>query len=328
MRTFIADSQSYPIRGIFRISRGEKTEARVVEVSISEDDFVGHGECVPYARYGETIESVLGQLAHVKTAVEQGLSRADLQDLLRPGAARNAIDCAMWDLEARTSGIPVAKIAEVGKELHAVDTAFTLSLDSPEAMAQAANANAHLPLLKLKLGGLGDLERVRAVRAAAPSIRLIADANESWSTTNLQEYLPTMHELGVELIEQPLPAGDDDFLETFDSPVPLAADESCRDLQSLRGLAGKYSIANIKLDKTGGLTEAIQLQKLAHSLGFRTMIGCMVATSLSMAPGLVVAQHADVVHLDGPMLLQRDRNPSLKYSGGLVHPSDGGVWAK
>ncbi|MDX6353481.1 MAG: L-Ala-D/L-Glu epimerase [Streptomyces sp.] len=327
MRTLTAAVEDFPIRGVFRISRGEKTIAQVVTVTVSQDGVVGQGECVPYARYGESARSVCGQIEQVREAVESGMGLDELQSALPAGAARNALDCALWDLAARTSGTRVADLAGLPHALKPVLTAYTLSLDTPERMGAAAQRHAHLPILKVKLGGRGDPERVKAVRAAAPSARLFLDANESWTPEQLRDFTPVFHDLGVELIEQPLPAADDEFLASFNSPVPLAADESCRDLSTLEGVAGKYAIANIKLDKTGGLTEALRLEAAARSAGLRTMTGCMVATSLSMAPGVVLAQRTDFVHLDGPLLLAGDRSPALRYVDALVHPADGGIWA-
>ncbi|MEU0948673.1 N-acetyl-D-Glu racemase DgcA [Streptomyces canus] len=327
MRTLTATVENFPIQEVFRISRGEKTVARVVTVTVSENGVTGRGECVPYGRYDESPRSVCEQIELARGAVESGIGIDELQNLLPPGAARNAVDCALWDLTARTADRSVAELADLTGELHPVLTAYTLSLDTPERMGAAAQRHGHLPILKVKLGGTGDLERVGAVRTAAPTARLILDANESWTPEQVQQFTPVLHEMRVELIEQPLPADDDDFLLSFDSPVPLAADESCRDLATLEKVADRYAIANIKLDKTGGLTEALRVERAARSMGLKTMTGCMVATSLSMAPGVVLAQRTDFVHLDGPMLLAGDRFPALRYVGALVHPADGGVWA-
>lgn len=315
-----------PIRGVFRISRGSKTLAESIVVRIEEQGRVGNGECVPYGRYGESIESVAAQIRSVAPAVEEGIDLLELQSLLPPGSARNAIDCALWDLRSRLAGRTVASFAGFGDTLEPVVTAFTLSLDEPEAMAEKAREFAHLPLLKLKLGGDGDLERVRAVRRAAPKARLMADANESWQPRHLDAFLPEFAELGMELLEQPLPAGADDALLGYASPVPLAADESCRDLRSIADIRTKYAFANIKLDKTGGLTEALALADAARAAGMKVMVGCMVASSLSMAPGIVLAQKAAVVHLDGPLLLARDHEPALRYEGATLFP-DAKVWS-
>jgi L-Ala-D/L-Glu epimerase / N-acetyl-D-glutamate racemase len=327
VRILTATVEDFPIRGVFRISRGEKTIAQVVTVTVSQDGLVGQGECVPYPRYGESARSVCDQIEQVREAVESGMTVEELRSALPAGAARNAVDCALWDLTARTAGKSVAELVGLPRALRPVVTAYTLSLDTPERMGAAAQSYAHMPVLKVKLGADGVLERVTAVRAAAPSARLILDANESWTPKQVQEFTPVLRDMGVELIEQPLPEADDDFLASFDSPVPLAADESCRDLATLERVVGKYSVATIKLDKAGGLTEALRLEAAARSAGLRTMTGCMVATSLSMAPGIVLAQHTDFVHLDGPLLLAADRSPALRYADALLHPSDGGVWA-
>jgi L-alanine-DL-glutamate epimerase-like enolase superfamily enzyme len=318
--------RTLPIRGVFSISRGSKTLADSIVVRIGERDVAGYGECVPYGRYGESIESVAAQIESVTGAIEEGIDLQELQRLLPPGSARNAIDCALWDLRSRLSGRTVASFAGLQQPLGPVITAFTLSLADPQAMADKAREFAHLPLLKLKLGGEGDLERVRAVRKAAPQARLMADANESWQVEHLNAFLPEFAELGVELLEQPLSAGADEALLGYASPVPLAADESCRDLGSVADISRKYAFANIKLDKTGGLTEALALADAARSAGMKIMVGCMVASSLSMAPGIVLAQTAEVVHLDGPLLLARDYDPALRYEGARLYP-DSRVWS-
>jgi L-Ala-D/L-Glu epimerase len=325
-RTLHCEPRTFPIRGVFRISRGSKTQAEAVIVRITEGDVTGRGECIPYARYGETVQGVSAQIASVADAVRDGLDLQGLQTLLPPGSARNALDCALWDLRSKISGHAVSSFAGLKAPLSPVATAFTLSLASASAMAEVARAQKHLPLLKLKLGGDGDLERVRAVREAAPRSRLMADANESWTPDHLRLYLPEFAALGVELLEQPLPADADDALIGYASPVPLAADESCRDLQSIAGIRDKYAFANIKLDKTGGLTEALALADAARAAGMKVMVGCMVASSLSMAPGIVLGQEADVVHLDGPLLLAEDQEPALRYEGATLFP-DARVWS-
>jgi L-alanine-DL-glutamate epimerase-like enolase superfamily enzyme len=325
-RTLHCETRTFPIRGVFRISRGSKTQADAVIVRITEGDMAGSGECIPYARYGESVDSVSAQIASVAGTVCEGIDLRDLQTLLPPGSARNALDCALWDLRSKLSGHSVSSFAGLNAALSPVTTAFTLSLGSPSVMANAARAHNHLPLLKLKLGGDGDLERVRAVREAAPHARLMADANESWAPHHLHLYLPEFAALGIELLEQPLPADADEALLGYESPVPLAADESCRDLNSIAGIRDKYAFANIKLDKTGGLTEAFALAEAARAAGMKVMVGCMVASSLSMAPGIVLAQQADVVHLDGPLLLAEDQEPALRYSGATLFP-DKRVWS-
>jgi L-alanine-DL-glutamate epimerase-like enolase superfamily enzyme len=325
-RTLEQLHRALPIRGVFRISRGSKTVAESIVVTISEGGSLGWGECVPYARYGESIESVTAQIEAARAAIEGGIDLQSLQELLPPGSARNAIDCALWDLRSRLSGHSVASFAGLDSPLGPVMTAFTLSLGEPHEMAEKAREFAHYPLLKLKLGGEGDLERVRAVRKATPRARLMADANESWQPGHLEAFLPEFARLGVELLEQPLPAGADDALLHYKSPVPLAADESCRDLTSIGDIRNKYEVANIKLDKTGGLTEGLALAEAARAAGMKIMVGCMVASSLSMAPGIVLAQSAEVVHLDGPLLLASDHDPSLSYEGAMLYP-DARVWS-
>lgn len=325
-RTMCIEHRIFPIRGVFRISRGAKTEAHTVEVTIREGAVIGRGECVPYAHYGETVASVLAELQRVRDDVEAGMDLTALQAALPPGSARNAVDCALWDLRSRLTGVPVATYANLPGPLQPVTTAFTISLDTPEVMARQALACGDMPLLKLKLGGDGDDARVRAVRQAVPSARIIADANESWTVGHLHAYLREFAALGVELLEQPLPAGADEALRMFASPVPLAADESCRDERSIPSLVGKYAFANLKLDKAGGLTEALRMAATARAAGLRVMVGCMVGSSLSMAPGIVLAQFAEMVHLDGPLLLAHDAEPGYRYEGATLRP-DADVWS-
>jgi L-alanine-DL-glutamate epimerase-like enolase superfamily enzyme len=325
MRSVVCHARTYPIRGIFRISRGAKTQSDAVVVEITQNDATGRGECIPYAHYGESVTSVLEQIRAAEQAICDGIDLTGLQRLLPPGAARNAVDCALWDLRCKLTGVSAAEFAGLAQPLRPLVTAFTLSLDTPERMAAQASAHRDKPILKIKLGGEGDVDRVEAVRAAAPGARLSADANESWTAADLQ-MLPELARLGVELLEQPLRASEDDALIGFRSPVPLAADESCRDRRSVASLRGKYAFANIKLDKTGGLTEALATAHEARDAGLQVMVGCMVASSLSMAPGLVVAQDADFVHLDGPMLLAADWSPSLPMHAGTIFP-DAAVWS-
>ena len=317
-----AREEAWPIRGSFRISRGAKTEARVVVAEISDGAHRGRGECVPYARYGESVESVLAQIASVQGALTD---RAALQAQLLAGAARNAVDCALWDLEAKRSGRRVWELAGLAEPEPRI-TAYTLSLDEPALMAEAARAAADRPLLKLKLGGEGDPERVAAVRQAAPRARLIVDANEAWRPDQLEPFGRALAALGVELIEQPLPASDDAALAAVARPVPICADESCHDRAGLAGLVGRYDCVNLKLDKTGGLTEALALAREAERLGLGLMVGCMVGTSLAMAPATLLAGAAAFVDLDGPLLLARDREAGLSYDGGLVRPPDRALW--
>lgn len=330
-RRLIVRRESFPIRGSFRISRGAKTEAQVVVAEVTAGDgpgrgAVGRGECVPYARYGLTVDGVVAALEAMAGAVADGIDRHALLTAMAPGAARNALDCALWDLEAKLSGTPVWRLAGLAAPPQPLVTAYTLSVDTPEAMAAAARAAADKPLLKLKLTGDGDLERVRAVRENAPASRLIVDANEAWTIDHLTRFAPAFAGLGVELIEQPLPDAADDALAGFHSAVPLGADESCHGLDSLEPLKGRYQTINIKLDKTGGLTEALMLKKAAETAGFSVMVGCMVATSLAMAPGVILAQGAPLVDLDGPLLLAQDRIPGLRYEGTTVFPPEPALW--
>jgi len=320
-----AKIERWPIEGGFAISRGAKTEAVVIVARLSRGNHQGRGECVSYARYGESVEGVVQAIEVCAPAIGQGLDRVGLQDLLSAGAARNAVDCALWDLEAKRSGRSVAELAGLAP-LRAVETAFTISLASPEEMAARARDASRYPLLKLKLGGDGDEVRLVAVRQAVPNARLIADANEAWRTPNLERLLAAAKAAGIELIEQPLPAGDDALLEHVARIVPLCADESAHDRASLATIARRYDAVNIKLDKTGGLTEALATAAEARRLGLKIMVGCMVATSLAMAPALLLAQDADFVDLDGPLLLERDRVPGLSYSSGTIMPAPAALW--
>lgn len=317
--------ERWPLANVFTIARGSKTEAVVVVVEISRDGLRGRGECVPYARYGETVEGVVEAIEARREAIEAGLSRAALQDLVPAGAARNAIDCALWDLEAKLAGNPAWRMAGL-TEPGPLTTAYTISLGEPEAMAEATAKAAHRPLLKIKLGTPDDTARIAAVRRHAPRSQLIIDANEGWRADNLVANLRACAEAGVTLIEQPLPAGDDGALGQVERIVPVCADESLHDRASLPDLRGRYDAINIKLDKAGGLTEAIALAKRARSLGLDLMIGCMVGTSLAMAPALLLAGQAVVVDLDGPLLLARDREPGLRYDGSTVYPPEAGLW--
>ncbi|WP_111732952.1 N-acetyl-D-Glu racemase DgcA [Roseovarius amoyensis] len=306
---------------VFTISRGSRTEAQVLTVRVSQDGVTGRGECVPYARYDETLDSVEAQIA----ALPETIDRAALYDLLPAGAARNAVDCALWDLEAKQTGKRVWELAGLpapGPEI----TAYTLSLDTPENMRAQAEKNAYRPLLKIKLGTPDDMPRLEAVRAGAPEARIIVDANEGWSAEVYADLAPHLVRLGVALVEQPLPAGDDDALAGMARPVPVCADESCHDRASLPALKGKYDVINIKLDKTGGLTEALALRDAARAAGYGDMVGCMVGSSLAMAPAVLVAQGALVTDLDGPLLLAEDRDDALKYDAVGVHPPETALW--
>lgn len=306
---------------VFTISRGSRTEAKVLTVRLSDGTVRGWGECVPYARYGETLESVAAQIE----GLPERFDPADLIDLLPAGAARNAVDCALWDLEAKRTGRRVwdlAGMAAPGPEI----TAYTLSLDTPQAMQEQAVRNAHRPLLKIKLGTPDDMPRLEAVRRGSPNARIIVDANEGWSADDYADLAPHLLRLGVELVEQPLPAGQDDALAKMERPVPVCADESCHDRSSLSDLKGKYDVVNIKLDKTGGLTEALALRDAARAQGFGVMVGCMIGSSLAMAPAVLVAQGALVTDLDGPLLLAEDRENPLTFDENGVHPPDAVLW--
>lgn len=317
--------ETWPIAGHFAISRGAKSEARVVVARLSDGEFHGCGECVPYARYGESVEAVAAALHDMAPKLTGDFTRAQLQQAMPPGAARNALDCALWDIEAKRAGLPAYALAGLPQPKPLV-TAFTISLGSPEAMANAARAATHRPLLKIKLGAKGDGERIAATRAAVPHAELIVDANEGWNADTLAENLAACARAGVKLVEQPLPAGADEALRGVTHPVPICADESAHDSASLAALVGKYDAVNIKLDKTGGLTEALEMAAEAQRLGFDLMAGCMVATSLSMAPAMLIAQSSRFVDLDGPLLLVRDREHGLVYEGSLVHPPEPALW--
>lgn len=312
----------FPLAKVFTIARGSRTEAVVLRVEIEEDGFTGRGECVPYARYNETVESVTAQIEGLKTP----LTRAELQSALEPGAARNAVDCALWDLESKKTGIPVWKLAGISEPTPEI-TAYTLSLDTPEKMEQQAAENASRPLLKTKLGGgIEDIARIEAVRRGAPDSRIIVDANEGWTADIYREMAPVLVRLGVEMVEQPLPASDDDALLEIERVLPVCADESCHDRESLAALKGKYDMVNIKLDKTGGLTEALELREAAIAEGYKVMVGCMVGSSLAMAPAVLVASGAAVVDLDGPLLLAEDRTHPLEYDDKFVFPPKSALW--
>ena len=317
--------ERWPIAGAFTISRGAKTEAVIVVAELSDGHHRGRGECVPYARYGETVEGVAAAIAAMGEAIAGGLDRERLQRAMPAGAARNALDCAFWDLAAKRAGRPVHELIGLPPP-QPLTTAYTISLAAPEAMAQAAVAAADRTLLKVKLGGASDGARIAAVRRAAPHAELIVDANEGWTAENLATNLAACAQAGVTLIEQPLPAGADDALARIAHPLPICADESVHDSASLAALKGKYDAVNIKLDKTGGLTEALAMARQAEALGFALMAGCMVATSLAMAPAMLLAQLARVVDLDGPLLLVRDRQDGLRYDGSRVHPPTAALW--
>ncbi len=314
-------AEAFPLKEVFTISRGSRTESKVVSVSVSRDGAFGRGECVPYARYGESMESVLKQIEDLPPRI----TRIDLQTALPPGAARNAVDCALWDWEAKKAGKRVWELAGLPAPAPVI-TAYTLSLDTPAKMEQQAAKHAARPLLKIKLGGEDDMARLEAVRKGAPDTRIIVDANEGWTPELYTTLAPALIRLGVEVVEQPLPASADDMLAEIERPLPVCADESCHDRQSLPALKGKYDMANIKLDKTGGLTEALALKDAALAEGYALMIGCMVGTSLAMAPATLLAQGAQIVDLDGPLLLARDRTAPLRYDERGVYPPTAELW--
>ena len=318
--------ESWPIAGSFTISRGSKIKADVVVVTLSEDGVVGRGECVPYPRYHETVPQVIAALEEARGIIEAGhLPQDQIPLYIAPRAAQNALDCAMWDLKAKRSGKPVWQLAGLS-DPKPVITAYTLSLDTPEAMAQAATTAADRPLLKLKLGRQGDEERIWAIREAAPKARLIVDANEGWNDAALPRLLAACAEAAIELVEQPLPASSDEALKSVDRLVPICADESAHDVEGVAALLGKYDALNIKLDKTGGLTGALALARAARAHDLKIMVGCMLATSLAMAPAMLLAQFASVVDLDGPLLLKQDRSPGITYAGSLMHPPPRALW--
>ncbi|MBU0644483.1 MAG: dipeptide epimerase [Alphaproteobacteria bacterium] len=321
MTKLTVTSESFRLAEVFTISRGSRTEAKVLTVRATDGDLMGWGECVPYARYGESLESVTDEIM----ALPEDITRATLQEALHPGAARNAVDCALWDLEAKRAGKRVWQMLDLPAPIPMI-TAYTLSLGTPESMQAAAAKHAHRPLLKIKLGTPDDMARLEAVRRGAPKSKIIVDANEGWSAEVYSDLAPHLVRLGVQLVEQPLPAGQDDMLAEIARPLPVCADESCHDRASLPDLKGKYDVINIKLDKTGGLTEALELRSAARAEGYGIMVGCMVGTSLAMAPAVIVAQGARVVDLDGPLLLAEDRAEPLKFDAEGVHPPVRALW--
>ena len=316
-----ANPETFRLAETFAISRGSRDVAEVLTVCVEEDGRVGWGECVPYARYGESVESVADQVMGLPTE----LAREELQEALPAGAARNSVDCALWDLAAKQAGARAWRLAGIERPGPVV-TAFTLSLDTPEKMEASARRHAGRPLLKVKLGGEEDMSRLEAVRRGAPDTRLIVDANEGWSAELYSEMAAHLVRLGVQLVEQPLPAGNDGTLAEIERPLPVCADESVHDRATLPALMGKYDAVNIKLDKTGGLTEALALRDAAREQGLDIMVGCMVGTSLAMAPAILLAQGATVVDLDGPLLLAEDRDHALEYEDGRVHPPRPELW--
>lgn len=311
----------FPLAQTFAISRGSLDESNVATIRISRGEHSGWGEGVPSTRYDQSVELIKEQVA----SLPEDFSRQDLYELLPAGAARNAVDCALWDLESKEAGKRMWELAGLDTP-KPVTCAYTLSLDTPEVMFEEAKKNAHRPLLKIKLGASEDLERLEAVRRGASDARIVIDANEGWTADDYTAIQPDLVRLGVVMVEQPLAADADDALADIERLIPVCADESCIDRSSLAGLVGKYDVVNIKLDKTGGLTEALALRDEAKRLGFEIMVGCMVGTSLAMAPGTLIAQGAFVTDLDGPLLLAEDRPVTLDYGNGLIHPPTPQLW--
>ena len=324
MLTIEAREEIWPLKGPFRISRGSRTEAQVVFVTVSDGEHTGRSECVPIKRYGQSVQSVIAQIDSIRR--ENNLDRQRLQKLLPASAARNALDCALWDLESKISSKRVWELANI-PVISEVVTSFTISLDTPKKMGAAAKASSTSPILKLKLGGdSSDLASVKAAREAAPSSRLIIDANESWSAEHYEEIVPALKKLGIELIEQPFPADADEVLESLDHPIPVCADESCHTTTDLPRLTNRYETINVKLDKTGGLTEALRLCENARQSGFKLLIGCMVCTSLGISPARLLATFAEWIDLDGPLLLARDGDHGLTYRNGKLGLPSRDLW--
>jgi len=324
-RTLHAVAETFPIAGTFTISRGAKTTADVVTCTIGASGLIGRGECVPYGRYGESVAGVLEAVETMRAAVEDGIGREELARVMPAGAARNAIDCALWDLEAKLSGVPTWQVINSAAPQKLV-TAYTLSLGEPETMRRQAAEHAGRALLKVKVGTADDAARIRAVRAGAPESAIILDANEGWTPENLAYHFSVCAEARIALVEQPLPAGNDGALRDHARPIPVCADESVHRTEDVARLVDRYDAINIKLDKAGGLTEALALREAANELGLKVMVGCMVGTSLGMAPAVLLAQGADFVDLDGPLLLARDREPGLHYEGSNVYPPEATLW--
>lgn len=325
VRTLRAQHDRFALSRPFRISRGVRTEANVVMVEIAEGGVVGRGEAVPYTRYGETVEQTLGAIESVRPLIESGGGRDALQLVLPAGAARNALDCALWDLDARLAGRTVADMLGEGQP-GAVATALTIVIDTPGRMAEAAAAMADIPLLKIKLDGDDPAARIRAVRAAAPNPKLIVDPNESWDRQLLEAMQDVLVQARVDLLEQPVPAEADDWLEDFSPAVPICADEAIHVADDLDRVAARYQAVNVKLDKTGGLTEAILLARAARTRGLGLMTGCMVCSSLSIAPAMLVAALSDFADLDGPWWLAADRPGGVREDHGWLHPPAQGFW--
>lgn len=324
-RRLSARLEIWPLKEPFHISRGVRTETRVVRAELNHCGVSGYGEAVPYARYGETTDSVITRIEDVAAAVEEGISPEELQAILPPGAARNAVDCALWDMMSRWKEIPVWQLLHLPGPA-SVTTAVTISIGKAEDMAEKALHYKDFPLLKVKLDAENIRERITAIRSAAPNPRIILDPNESWSMEHLTDLNNFLEEMNISLLEQPLAAGHDDDLRYFSGSIPICADESCHTRQDLEGLTGKYQVINIKLDKTGGLTEAVKLKQQAEAMGFGIMIGCMVATSLAMAPAMLLAPGADFVDLDGPLLIKEDRRNGLDITQGHIAVPSPELW--
>ena len=316
---------AFPLRAPFRIARGVKTVADVVTVTIRQGDAQGWGEGVPYPRYGETIDGAIAAIEGVRALIEDGATRADIATAMPAGAARNAVDCALWDLEARLAGKSVAALAGVSP-VAALASAITIGIDTPLAMAQVARGVARVPLLKIKVDREGAADQIAAVRAVAPTPRLIVDPNESWRVGDIADRLPMLLAQRVDLLEQPVPAGEDEGLAELAGAIPICADEALHTRADLDRLAGRYSHVNVKLDKTGGLTEAWALATEARARGFGVMMGCMVCSSLGIAPAMLVAGGADFVDLDGPLWLATDRPGGARDDGGILSPPQPGFW--
>ena len=322
-------ADSFKIDGVFRISRGSRTVSKVVTVTLMDGEFTGVGECVPYPRYGESVESVIAEIESIAPKVADGLDRIGLQDAMPAGAARNAIDCAFWDLEAKKSGKRVWELLDLPAP-DELTTAFTISFDEPDTMRAKAAENAHRPLLKVKLASADDLPRVQAVRQGAPNARIVVDANEGWTADSYDQIIAGLVACGVVGVEQPMPAADDSALADLPHPIPLIADESAHTTETLPKLIGLYDMVNIKLDKTGGLTEALKLKAAAEAAGMKIMVGCMVGSSLAMAPAMVLASgrngHVDLIDLDGPLLLAEDRVTPIKFNGSIMSTPERDLW--
>ncbi|WP_057462654.1 N-acetyl-D-Glu racemase DgcA [Pseudovibrio sp. POLY-S9] len=319
------EAETFPIAGSFTIARGSRTEVNVLTATLTQDGHTGRGECVPYPRYGESVESVTAQIEAVRGAIEAGVSIEELQSLMPAGAARNAVDCALWALTAKRQSATVAELVGI-KSQRILETAYTISVGTPEKMATDATKAASRPLLKVKLAGDGDVERIAAVRQAAPNSKLIVDANEGWSEDNLEANIKACQQAGVGLVEQPLPAGKDGILAEVEHLIPICADESLHTSADLESLRNRYSAINIKIDKTGGLTEGLKLLRKAEEMDYVIMVGCMLATSLAMAPAMLLAQNAEFVDLDGPLLLAKDREHAIQFEGSLMHPPSPQLW--